>query len=114
MRRSSLRTGNWATSQKEKFVPVQELKRHAPDGCKQEQERYAPDSCEQGSLKDHYRADDECSLGWTPGQTSRISKKLSCCNQKTTLRIIVEHTLERDAGLYMVFVDFEKAFHFIS
>ena len=37
-------------------------------------------------------------------------KERSCCNQIATLRIIVEQTMEWNTGLYMVFVDFEKAF----
>ena len=37
-------------------------------------------------------------------------KERSCCDQIATLRIIVEQTLQWNTGLYMVFVDFEKAF----
>ena len=37
-------------------------------------------------------------------------KERSCCDQIATLRIIVEQTLEWNTGLYVVFVDFEKAF----
>ena len=41
-------------------------------------------------------------------------KERSCCDQIATLRIIVEQTLEWNTGLYMVFVDFEKAFDSID
>ena len=41
-------------------------------------------------------------------------KETSCCDQIATLRIIVEQTLEWNTGLYMVFVDFEKAFDCID
>ena len=41
-------------------------------------------------------------------------KGRSCCDKIATLRIIVEHTLEWNTGLYMVFVDFEKAFDSID
>ena len=41
-------------------------------------------------------------------------KESSCCDQIATLGIIVEETLEWNTGLYMVFVDFEKAFDFID
>ena len=41
-------------------------------------------------------------------------KEKSCCDQIATLRIIVEQTLEWNTGLYMVFVDFEKAFDSID
>ena len=34
-------------------------------------------------------------------------KERSCCDQIATLRIIVEQTLERNTGIYLVFVDFE-------
>ena len=37
-------------------------------------------------------------------------KNRSCCDQIATLRIIIEQTLEWNQTLYMVFVDFEKAF----
>ena len=37
-------------------------------------------------------------------------KERSCCDQIATLRIIVKQTLEWNTGLYLVFVDFEKAF----
>ena len=37
-------------------------------------------------------------------------KERSCCEQIATLRIIVEQTLEWNTGLYLVVVDFEKAF----
>ena len=41
-------------------------------------------------------------------------KERSCCDQIATLRIIVEQTLEWNTGLYMVFVDLEKAFDSID
>ena len=41
-------------------------------------------------------------------------KERSCCDQIATLRIIVEQSLEWNTGLYMVFVDFEKAFDSID
>ena len=41
-------------------------------------------------------------------------KERSCCLQVATLRIIVEQTLKWNTGLYMVFVDFEKAFDSID
>ena len=41
-------------------------------------------------------------------------KERSCCDQKASLRIIVEQTLEWNTRLYMVFVDFEKAFDSID
>ena len=41
-------------------------------------------------------------------------KERSCCDQIATLKIIVEQTLEWSPGLYMVFVDFEKAFDSID
>ena len=34
----------------------------------------------------------------------------SCTDQIATLRIIIEQSLEWKTGLYLVFVDFEKAF----
>ena len=34
----------------------------------------------------------------------------SCTDQIATLRIIIEQSLEWNTGLYLVFVDFEKAF----
>ena len=34
----------------------------------------------------------------------------SCCDQIATLRILIEQSLEWNSGLYMTFVDFEKAF----
>lgn len=34
----------------------------------------------------------------------------SCCDQIATLRIIIEQSLEWNSGLYITFVDFEKAF----
>ena len=34
----------------------------------------------------------------------------SCCDQIATLRIVIEQSLEWNSGLYMTFVDFEKAF----
>ena len=37
-------------------------------------------------------------------------KKRSCTDQITTLRIIIEQSLEWNASLYVTFVDFEKAF----
>ena len=40
--------------------------------------------------------------------------KCSCCDHITTLRTIVEQTFEWNFGLYMVFVDFEKAFDSID
>ena len=40
--------------------------------------------------------------------------KRSCCDHITTLKIIVEETLEWNTGLYMVSVDFEKAFSSIN
>ena len=41
-------------------------------------------------------------------------KERSCCNQIATLRIIVEQTLEWNTGLYVVFVEFEKAFNSVD
>ena len=41
-------------------------------------------------------------------------KERSCCDQIATVRIIVEQTLEWSIGLYMIFVDFEKAFDSID
>ena len=41
-------------------------------------------------------------------------KERSCCDQIATLRIIVEQTLEWNTSLYMVFIDFEKAFDSID
>ena len=38
----------------------------------------------------------------------------SCFDQITTLRIIIEQSLEWNTGLYMVFLDFEKAFDSID
>ena len=38
----------------------------------------------------------------------------SCCDQITALRIITEQSFEWNTGLYMVFVDFEKAFDSID
>ena len=43
-----------------------------------------------------------------------LRKERSCCDQIATLMIIVEQTLEWNTGLYMVFVDFEKAFDSID
>ena len=43
-------------------------------------------------------------------EQARFSKDRSCCDQIATLRIIVEQTMEWSTGLYMVFVNFEKAF----
>ena len=43
-----------------------------------------------------------------------LCMKCPCCDHITTLKVIVEQTLEWNTGLYMVFVDFEKAFHFIN
>ena len=37
-------------------------------------------------------------------------KERSCIDQKTTLRIIIEQSLEWNASLYVTFVGFEKAF----
>ena len=37
-------------------------------------------------------------------------RERSCCDQISFLRIIIEQSLEWNTGLYMVFVDFEKAF----
>ena len=37
-------------------------------------------------------------------------KERSCCDKMATLRIIVEQTLEWNTSLYMVFIDFQKAF----
>ena len=45
---------------------------------------------------------------------AEFGKARSCCDQAATLRIIVEQTLERNTGLYMVFVDFEEAFDSID
>lgn len=39
-----------------------------------------------------------------------VCKERSCCEQTATLRIIVKLSLERNTGLYLVFVDFEKTF----
>ena len=41
-------------------------------------------------------------------------KERSCCDQIATLRIIVEQTLQWNNSLYMVFIDFEKAFDSID
>ena len=41
-------------------------------------------------------------------------KERSCCDQIATLRVIVEQTLEWNNSLYMVFIDFEKAFDSID
>ena len=41
-------------------------------------------------------------------------KEQSYCDQIATLRIIVEQTLEWNTSLYMVFIDFEKAFDSID
>ena len=41
-------------------------------------------------------------------------KERSCCVQIATLGIIVKQTLEWNTGLYMVFLDFEKAFDSID
>ena len=41
-------------------------------------------------------------------------KERSCCDQIATLRIIVEQSLEWNTSLYMVFIDFEKAFDSID
>ena len=47
-------------------------------------------------------------------EQAEFRKERSCCDQIATLRIIVEQTMEWNTGLYMVFVDFEKAFDFID
>ena len=47
-------------------------------------------------------------------EQAEFRKERSCCDQIAALRIIVEQTLESNTGLYMVFVDFEKAFDSID
>ena len=47
-------------------------------------------------------------------EQAEFRKERSCCDQKALLRTIVEQTLEWNTRLYMVFVDFEKAFDSID
>ena len=47
-------------------------------------------------------------------EQAEFRKERSCCDQKASLRTIVEQTLEWNTRLYMVFVDFEKAFDSID
>ena len=47
-------------------------------------------------------------------EQAKFRRERSCCDQITTLRIIIEQSHERNTGLYMVFVDFEKAFDSIE
>ena len=47
-------------------------------------------------------------------EQAEFRKERFCCDQITTLRIIVEQALEWHIGLYMVFVDFKKAFDSID
>lgn len=44
------------------------------------------------------------------GEQAGFRAERSCCDQIATLRIIIEQSLEWNSGLYMTFVDFEKAF----
>ena len=46
----------------------------------------------------------------TTDEQAGFRKERSCFDQIASLRIIVEQTLEWNTGLYLVFVDFEKAF----
>ena len=52
--------------------------------------------------------------GRLPNEQAGFRKVRSCYDQIATLRIIVEQTLGWNTGLYMVFVDFEKAFDSID
>ncbi|VDP34009.1 unnamed protein product [Schistosoma mattheei] len=43
-------------------------------------------------------------------QQAGFRKDRSCTNQIATLRIIVEQSIERNSSLYIIFIDYEKAF----
>jgi len=41
-------------------------------------------------------------------------RECSCTYQIATLRIIIEQSLEWNSGLFLAFIDFEKAFHSVD